>query len=57
MNIGPCKDSYINPLPFFTPVLGELFSIVQISTSCEAAQLYLHNFLKEKIKLQEETDL
>lgn len=47
----------ISSLPLFTPLLGELFSVVQTSTSYEAAQLYLHHFLKGKTKSEGETDL
>lgn len=47
----------ISSLLFFTPLLGELFSVVQTSTSHEAAQLYLHHFLNGKTKSERETDL
>lgn len=49
--------THISPSPFLTPLLGGLFGIVQTSTSYEAAQLYLHHFLKGKIKSEGETDL
>lgn len=49
--------THISLLPFFTPLLGGLFTIVQTSTSYEAAQLYLHHFLKREIKSEGETDL
>lgn len=49
--------THISPLPFLTPLLGGLFGIVQTSTSYEAVQLYLHHFLKGKIKSEGETDL
>lgn len=40
--------THISPLPFFTPLLGVLYSIVQAFASYEAAQLYLHRFLKAR---------
>lgn len=48
--------THVSPLPFFTPLLGGLFNIVQTSTSYEAAQLYLRHFLKREIKSEGETD-
>lgn len=41
-----------SPLPFLTPLLGVLYGIAQTFTSSEAAQLYLHHFLKARKKIR-----
>lgn len=41
-----------SPLPFLTHLLGVLYSIAQTFTSSEAAQLYLHHFLKARKKIR-----